>query len=181
MAPRTRQVTHGESPTGFSQAPPPPPPPPPLKRRFHYRAAFFFLLPLHSSPSENAKPLQKINKISIGSEKPPHTLFSRFKENSLVWRFPISPPPPPHTGTHPTLKVHVVSIDPDVPHQTELGPQRNYLYRISSFDGHSISSNLSLPTTIPPPKKRYAISTAPHPLPTSQNKSRRHINPVISN
>ena len=29
MAPRTRQVTHGESPTGFSQAPPPPTPPPP--------------------------------------------------------------------------------------------------------------------------------------------------------
>ena len=83
-------------------------------------------------------------------------------------------------GTHPTLKVHVVSIDPNVPHQTLLGLQRNYLYRISSFDGHAIFSHLSLPTTIPP-EKINAISRVPHPLPTPQKKFRRHMNPVVSN
>ena len=83
-------------------------------------------------------------------------------------------------GTHPTLKVHVVSIDPNVPHQTLLGLQRNYLYRISSFDGHTIFSHLSLPTTIPP-EKINAVSRVPHPLPTPQKKFRRHMNPVVSN
>ena len=52
---------------------------------------------------------QKINNISKGSEKPPHTLFFRFKENSFFWRqthfFPILELLPP--------KIHAVSIGPD--------------------------------------------------------------------
>ena len=101
--------SHLESSTGLSQAP--------LKRRFptfHYRNSF--------SPLEPSKPPPKD---SIGSEKPPHTLFFRFRENSLFWREPhfFS-----HTGnTSHAQKVHSVSKDPDIPHETELGLQQNYL------------------------------------------------------
>ena len=58
-----------EDPKGFSEATPPPP----------------LLSPLFAA-LESPKILQKVNKISIGSWKLPHTLFFRFKENVLFGR-----------------------------------------------------------------------------------------------
>ena len=43
----------------------------------------FLLLSPHFSSLELSRPFQKINRISISSEKPPHTLFFCFKENSF--------------------------------------------------------------------------------------------------
>ena len=112
-------------------------------------------------PSVTSKHHQQISWTSIISEKSPHTLFFYFKENSF---FSLSP------------KVYAGSIGPDVPPKTELGFQRNYLQKISSFDGHLIFPHSKLPMTIP--KKVYEILTA---TTTPRNKSSRNMNPVFSN
>ena len=57
---------HGRSQGIFRSHPPPP------------------LLPPHFAALESPKILQKVNKISIGSWKLPHTLFFRFKEMSCL-------------------------------------------------------------------------------------------------
>ena len=54
--------------------------------------------------------------------------------------FPLAPPP---------ATIRAVSIDPDVSPSSKLRLQRNYLERISSFDGHPIFPHLNLPATIP--------------------------------
>ena len=46
----------------------------------------------HCFAIDSSKILQKVNKISIGSEKLPHTLFFWFKENFLFWRQLLSAP-----------------------------------------------------------------------------------------
>ena len=64
---------------------------------FHYRTSSFCCLPVSFSiaalqvPSP-PNPLSFIYKISIGPDKPPHTLFFCFKKNYFFGDSPISPP-----------------------------------------------------------------------------------------
>ena len=80
------------------------------------------------------KTRQKINNISKGSEKPPHTLFFRFKENAFFWRqthfYPLLEllPPKIHASSevtffstfeppnnNPPKKVYVILTGPEKP------------------------------------------------------------------
>ena len=101
-------LLHGESHGTFTTTPPPP-----LNGifpTFHRTTSFVCCLRIFCIRVLQ-KTRQKINNISKSSEKPPHTLFFRFKENSLFWRrthfFPILEFLPP--------KVHAVSIGRDDP------------------------------------------------------------------
>ena len=169
--------SHMESSTRFSQSPPIPPPPPPLKwgfPTFHYRTSSFcchhILFQFQSFLTPNS--LQKINNISIGPGKPPHTFFC-FKQNSLSG----APFFPPHWNT--PSKVHAVSIDPDVPPLMQLGFNRfickNILLRWSPFFFVFVPPNKN------PPKRLMQFQRPPNPSSIPWNKSRRHMNPVISN
>ena len=156
-----RTITHGKFHKIFTIPPPPiPPPPPPLKwgfPTFHYRTSSFcchhILFQFQSFLTPNS--LQKINNISIGPGKPPHTFFC-FKQNSLSG----APFFPPHWNT--PSKVHAVSIDPDVPPLMQLGFNRfickNILLRWSPFFFCICTSQQK------PPKKAHAISTTPQPF-----------------
>ena len=101
--------------------------------------------------------LQRLYRISIGPDKPPHTLFFCFKKNLLFGDSPISP----LAGTPP--KVHAVPIDPDIPPLRELGLQWWSLC-FSAFK----SPNKN------PPKEAHAVSPTPSlpPCPkTSQGET----------
>ena len=93
---------------------------------FHYRTSSFCCLPVSffiaalQVPSP-PNPLSVIYKISIGPDKPPHTLFFCFKKNYFLEIAPFSP----LAGTPP--KAHAVPIDLDIPPLRELGLQRIYL------------------------------------------------------
>ena len=98
---------HMESPTGFSQAP--------LKwhfPKFHNRMSSFCYLPIFSLLEPSKVPPKGKQDFNRFWEASPRTTFPFQRKFPLLEITPFSP----CTETYPTVKVHAVSIDPDVPH-----------------------------------------------------------------
>ena len=118
----------------------------------------------HCSPPS---PLQRLYRISIGPDKPPHTLFFCFKKNLLFGDSPISPPcwnTPKGTGSsnrpwYPSFKGIRASMDLFI---------KNFFFWWSLCFSAFKSPNKN------PPKEAHAVSPTPSLLPcpkTSQGET----------
>ena len=153
MAPRTQQITHGDSHRIFTS---------PSQTLFSQISLqnIFFLLSSQFSLLEPSKPPPRDKKDFNRFWKAPSNVIFPFQRTFPLLKIA---PSPPHTGTHPILKVQVVLTDPDACPSLNgitIRASTKNSQRIPYSDGYPVFPHLYLPS-------RHMRFLRPPPFPHS--------------